>query len=385
MPSAEPAPSPTPAPIVEGGHPHEFESQVDFSSNQLDLQNPVTEFFQTPDRLEVLSVFKRDLSFDDGAVFEMWSFESATSGRGFPGPLLRPTEGEIFHAQVTPSMGPHTVHWHGMEPDPRNDGVGHTSFEIGGTYTYQWQAEPGRPGDPNYGAAGTYFYHCHVNTTLHVQMGMLGPLVIDPVVHPDYPVSPGARRVFVDGPEYDIDTEALLMPYSVDPRWHTLSHAAGLSGEDVGLNRFEPTHFYPMGGELAHRPDAEKKVWIMSSLRANVAGGERKPTLLRVLNGNYLPIYLEFTEEDGTTVDMAEVVSHDGRAFRDTSVPGQFSPTCADAGYPLTTDCLAFGAAERYDLLLRPPRAGKFLLRVEWRDWITSEILSTRSIPVIAS
>ncbi len=76
------------------------------------------------------------------------------------------------------------------------------------------------------GSAGTYFCHCHVNTTLHLQMGMFGALIVDPAVHPYFPVTKGARRAFVDGPSYDIDTESILVPYSVDPRWHELNHAA---------------------------------------------------------------------------------------------------------------------------------------------------------------
>jgi FtsP/CotA-like multicopper oxidase with cupredoxin domain len=349
----------------------------------VDEDNPVTEFLQTAQTSYEIGVFNRDMRFDDGAEFEIWSFDTEESGKGFPGPNLRVKEGDFFHATVEPSMGPHTMHWHGMEPDPRNDGVGHTSFEIGGTYTYQWQPEPGRPGNPNYGAAGTYFYHCHVNTVLHAQMGMLGPLIIDPRVDPAYPVTPGARRAFVDGPEYDIETEALLMTYSVDPRWHEMGHAAGLSGEDAGLNRFEPKHFYMIGGELASRRYGDEVVWGMTSLRANVRGGTRKPTLLRVLNGNYIPTYIEFTDEAGNSLRMAEVISHDGRPYRDTSVTP--SPPCADAGYPLTTDCLAFGAAERYDLLLDPPRPGRYLLKAQWLDWITKEVLGERIVPIIAS
>lgn len=383
-PSVTPEPERPDAGPEEALH-HRFRSQVDFSSDQLEVENPVTEFPQTPALAVELDFHSRDLRMDDGAEFEMWSFEDERYERGFPGPTLRLQEGAVFHGTVHPSKGPHTIHWHGIEPDPRNDGVGHTSFEVDGRYTYQFQPEPGRPGDPNYGAAGTYFYHCHVNTPLHVQMGMFGPLVIDPVVHPDHPVSPGARRAFVDGPEYDIDTEALLAPYSLDPRWHQMNHAEGLSGEDAGLNRFEPEHFYVLGGELARRPAGKERVWSLSSLRANVEGGPRKPTLLRTVNGNYLPTTLYFTDASGAEARIAELISHDGRPFRDTSEPGKPSPTCQQSGYPLTTSRLAYGAAERYDMLLHPPAPGQYFLRVEWEDWVTGTILATRIIPITAS
>ncbi|MDF9279618.1 multicopper oxidase domain-containing protein, partial [Arthrobacter sp. EH-1B-1] len=383
--TAEPTEQPDPVGGVEPVLHHRFQSQVDFSSDQLEVENPVTEFLQTPAVAVDFDFHSRDLVMDDGAEFEMWSFEDDTHERGFPGPTLRVQEGKVFHATVHPSKGPHTIHWHGMEPDPRNDGVGHTSFEVDGQYTYQMQPEPGRPGDPNYGAAGTYFYHCHVNTPLHVQMGMFGPLVIDPVVHPAYPVSPGARRAFVDGPEYDIDTEALLAPYSLDPRWHEMNHADGLSGEDAGLNRFEPEHFYVLGGELARRPAGKEVVWSLSSLRANVKGGPKKPTLLRTLNANYLPTTLIFTDADGTEARIAELISHDGRPFRDTSVPNVPAPSCRDAGYPLTASRLAYGAAERFDMLLHPPTAGRYYLRVQWEDWVTGAVLGTRTIPIDAT
>jgi FtsP/CotA-like multicopper oxidase with cupredoxin domain len=372
------------------GHHHTYASQVDFSSDQNQEDTPVTEFLQTPDRYMELDFFGDDLRFDDGAEFEIWSFETDAQRGQFPSPVIRVTEGEIFQARVEPSKGPHTIHWHGMEPDPRNDGVGHTSFEIDGNYTYQWQPEPGEPGDVNCGAAGTYFYHCHVNTVLHAQMGMVGALVIDPVQHPQYPVSPGlTRRAYVDGPEYDIDTETLLMAYSVDPRWHQMNHAAGLSGEDVGLNRFEPKHFYLLGGELARRPNRRGSVWSLSSLRANVAGGtypNGKPkakTLLRVLNANYQPMTLRFYDASGARVRMAEIVSHDGRPFRDTSSPTGPAKPLFGVGQ-LQTDILAFGGAERFDVLLDPPRPGTYTLEVDWEDWITKELLGRRRIPIVA-
>ncbi|PRB72910.1 copper oxidase [Arthrobacter sp. MYb213] len=318
----------------------------------------------------------------------MWVFDSEESGRGFPGPTLRPKEGEIFHAYVEPSMGPHTIHWHGMEPDPRNDGVGHTSFEIDDHYTYQWQAEPGRAGNPNYGAAGTYFYHCHVNTPLHAQMGLLGPLVVDPVVLADFPVSAGNRRAFADGPEYDIETESLIMPFSIDRRWHELGHAAGLSGEDVGLNRFEPTHFYITGGLLNSRREREGAVWAPSELPVNVIGNGKAPTLMRLLDGNYLPNKLTFYHPDGSPARIAELISHDGRPFRHSaSQYGVAIPTSMheDPKAHLFTHMLSMGAAERYDILLHPEVSGTYIMVMNWNNWITGARVGRKELRLVAS
>ncbi|MGZ5405698.1 MAG: multicopper oxidase domain-containing protein, partial [Nocardioides sp.] len=360
-----------------------FASQAAFSSKQPKQSDPVTEFRKTPDRTFLLDFFNRRLRFPDGAEHLMWCFENQTSGRRFPAPLIRATEGEIVHLLLRPSKRAHTIHLHGMEPDPRNDGVGHTSFEVTGSYTYQWRPQPGAPGDANVGAAGSYFYHCHVNTVLHVQMGMVGPMVIDPKVHPDYPVPSGARRSFIDGPLYDIATEAMLIPYSVDPRWHQLNHAAGLSGEDVGLNRFDPKHFYVLGGPLAGAP-SRADVQSPTRLRVNVTGNGH-PTLLRVLNLNYFPTRLRFTTTSGAPVKMGELISHDGRAFRDTSDPTGPSRPPRDLENPLLTSVLAFGAAERYDMLLRPPGPGTFLVHFDWIHWVTGKVLATRSVPLDAS
>lgn len=363
-----------------------FSSQAEFATNQPKEGSPETEFRQTPDRTFERQFFNRELRFPDGSEHEMWSFRDEDGRRGFPAPLIRVTEGEIVHVELKPSKGPHTLHWHGIEPDPRNDGVGHTSFEVSGGYTYQWRAEEGVPGDPNQGAAGSYFYHCHVNTVLHVQMGMVGPVIIDPIVHPDYPLEPGARRPFVDGPLYDIETETALIPYSLDPRWHEMHHAEGLSGEDAGLNRFEPEHFFTLGGELNTGPGEDEEVWALRQVRANVAGSGRRPTLLRVLNLNYFPVRARFTTEAGVPLQMAELLSHDGRAYRDTSSQTGVSPPIRDKdNNRLMTSILAFGSAERYDMLLHPPRAGRYLVHIDWLHWVGNRLLHTEAIPIVAT
>ncbi|HYM63400.1 MAG TPA: multicopper oxidase domain-containing protein [Gaiellaceae bacterium] len=363
---------------------HEFESQVAFSSGQPHEGSPETLFRQNPDRSFFRQFFNERMRFSDGFETEIWAFHDESGAKIFPAPTIRVTEGEIAHVLLKAGKGPHTIHFHGIEPDPRNDGVGHTAFEVTGGFTYQWQPQKGEPGNPNQGAAGSYFYHCHVNTVLHVQMGMFGPLIVDPIVHPAFPVPQGGRRAFVDGPVYDVATEALIVSWEVDPRWHELNHAAGLDGQDVGLNRFEPSRFYLLGGTLnggsgggATNTDGSSgsggggRVLEIKEVRARLGG---LPTLVRFLNGSYFPTRAFFNRPssglppatDGVDV---EVISHDGRPFRHTDDPNGPSEPCGVDG-PLLLNRLAFGAAERYDLILHPKKRGTFVAQVEWYDWI---------------
>jgi FtsP/CotA-like multicopper oxidase with cupredoxin domain len=94
----------------------------------------------------------------------------ATSMGTWPGATIRVPRGTIYHCETSgKGPPPHTIHWHGIEPTPMNDGVGHCSMEIG-HYIYQWQAN----------FIGTYFYHCHRNTLQHFEFGLYGLLLIEP-------------------------------------------------------------------------------------------------------------------------------------------------------------------------------------------------------------
>ena len=113
-----------------------------------------------------------DLDTWDGAQRLAFMTFSDPDGGGvdhWPGPTIRVPRGVVFHAHTKANGGPHTIHWHGIEPTPMNDGVGHCSMELG-EYTYQWQ--------PNF--IGTYFYHCHRNTVQHFEFGLYGMLLIEP-------------------------------------------------------------------------------------------------------------------------------------------------------------------------------------------------------------
>jgi len=99
----------------------------------------------------------------------------------WPGPSIELEEGDEFYLSLTnvgtvirPDLfDPHTVHFHGF-PNAASvfDGVPEVSISInmGATLTYYYNiVEP-----------GTYIYHCHVEATEHMEMGMLANLYVHP-------------------------------------------------------------------------------------------------------------------------------------------------------------------------------------------------------------
>ena len=68
----------------------------------------------------------------------MWVIGNPDGKRSFPSEAIRVRAGQNVHVETTTSKGPHTIHWHGIEGSPMNDGVGKHSFEIKDTYTYQF-------------------------------------------------------------------------------------------------------------------------------------------------------------------------------------------------------------------------------------------------------
>jgi FtsP/CotA-like multicopper oxidase with cupredoxin domain len=107
--------------------------------------------------------------------------EESFLGAEFPAPTIELDEGDEFYLhlsnvgmQIRPDLfDPHTVHYHGFpEASSVFDGVPDASVSINmmATLTYYYNiAEP-----------GTYMYHCHVEATEHMQMGMLGNLYVRP-------------------------------------------------------------------------------------------------------------------------------------------------------------------------------------------------------------
>lgn len=178
----------------------------------------------------------------DGKLQYMFGFSDATGmpdnmvmhhsmlAATFPAPTLVFKEGQKVYLSLSnvgmikrPDLfDPHSVHWHGFaNAAPVFDGVPDSSITInmGSTLTYFYNVvEP-----------GTFVYHCHVEATEHMQMGMLGNLYVLPRQNnlPDgtdlsgFTHHTGYKYAYNDGDGstyYDVDYPIQLAGF--DPRFH---------------------------------------------------------------------------------------------------------------------------------------------------------------------
>jgi FtsP/CotA-like multicopper oxidase with cupredoxin domain len=127
--------------------------------------------------LQYIFGFNNVTGVSPGSVMETGTL-AATS----PAPTIKAKEGSQFYLTLTnvgmimrPDLfDPHSVHWHGFpNAAPVFDGEPMSSIAInmGSSLTYYYTTP-----DP-----GTYLYHCHVEATEHMQMGMLGNLYVTPL------------------------------------------------------------------------------------------------------------------------------------------------------------------------------------------------------------
>lgn len=153
-----------------------------------------------------------------------------------PGPPIWGVERDILEITLLnigfehyeDACDPHTIHLHGVHAPTYYDGIPELSFAVPMampeyfpldtkekirkfSFTYKMYCE--RP--------GTYMYHCHVEASEHVQMGMYGPLWV-------YPKELGTRKVndlrcggwAYGNPQTAFGQEATLLLSEIDSRWH---------------------------------------------------------------------------------------------------------------------------------------------------------------------
>ena len=293
----------------------------------------------------------------------------------FPAKTIRIPRGAVVNADVGFQLNTHTIHWHGIEPTPMNDGVGHTSFEVTSSWIYQFQ--------PN--TAGTYFYHCHKNTVLHFEMGLYGLLLIDPPAPAGSPLTPpyttgGPGFASANAPTipgFDLatftipyDVEAAWVPDEFDSHWHVQGHNAFMQACDANdpagaqtfthdgiLNDFQPDIFLISGVvsvPASIDPGTGAPVGAPIDPPVAVTAQVGQNILIRLLNAGY-------TIQEYTLGVDATVIAEDGHPLGVPPVDQYSFPFVVHANTPfrLTT-------AMRWDLVVTPAVAGTFPFTVKY-------------------
>lgn len=305
----------------------------------------------------------------DGRQLYMFGFSNLTGvpedevmmtgmlAAGFPAPTIAVDEGDEVYLTLTnvgmahrPDLfDPHTVHWHGFpQAAPIFDGVPDAAIAInmGASLTYYYKViHP-----------GTYMYHCHVEATEHMQMGMLGNLYVRPAQDrlPAGTVLPGGfthqagyTYAYNDGDgstRYDVQTAIQIG--SFDPDFHDASDDvqplpfANMRDRYAMLNgRGYPDTVNP--GPLP--PPAGNGGQVSQSVTSLVQAVVGQRILLRISNLNVTRFYTL-----GTVGLPMRVVGHNARLLRGPSPDG------VTPGHDLShvTSSVTLGGGEALDAII---------------------------------
>jgi len=305
----------------------------------------------------------------DGKLQYMFGFADVTGvpdnqvmnvgmlGAEFPGPTIVLREGQKFYLNLSnvgmairPDLfDPHTVHWHGF-PNAASvfDGVPDSSISInmGGTLTYFYNVvEP-----------GTYMYHCHVEATEHMQMGMLANLWVLPKQNnlPEgtdlngFTHHTGYKYVYNDGDGstyYDVDYPIQLA--SFDPVFHDASLAVQPLPFALMVDKYpmingrgypattDPNVLYNTAGDEGYDPMGNRPSQKMNAI---ITAAQGQKVLLRVSS---LSVTQYFTITTTLGIPM-KVIGRGSRLLR--------SPAGKDVSY--MTSSLTLGGGEAMDVIL---------------------------------
>lgn len=259
------------------------------------------------------------VSMPDGSEMYIWgySLENKKGTAVYPAPTIEVEEGDQVEITLT-NIGAsksgilplaHTIHFHGLDTNQKNDGVPHTSppVLVGESFTYQFKAKQ----------AGTYFYHCHVDTVEHLQMGMTGAFIVK--------AKGGLKQAWTNGPSYD--REIVYQMNEMDVSWHE----AVANRQSYDRTVFEPD-YWTLNGEF-----------LAQQASTSISGKKGETILMRLINSGY----------EKHTFHM------NGRTFKVIATDGRPLKTA------LNKQTITLSSAERYDLLITLDQDGSYPIVVQ--------------------
>jgi FtsP/CotA-like multicopper oxidase with cupredoxin domain len=241
-----------------------------------------------------------------------------------PAPTITVEQGDRVIVEFSHThFHPHTIHWHGQYVPAEMDGVpGISQQAVGGaggvpSITYEFIAK----------RAGTLWYHCHVDTHLHVMQGLYGMFI----------VKPQSKKY-----EPKADAEAIMV----------LSTMARNVVEAIpGVN----PHAHPAGCFTSGKPDCQNPPIDSGDADVFLINGHSYPltehqeqSIYHVDTGTTLRLRML---NAGETVEEVHLHGHDMQVV---AIDG--NPLPASARYYV--DTVSIGPAQRFDVLIEGNNPG---------------------------
>lgn len=245
-----------------------------------------------------------------------------------PGPEIRAREGERLRIVFENSLAePTTIHWHGVDVPNAMDGVpGITQNPIqpGETFVYEFEARP----------AGTRWYHTHFQEHRQMDLGLVGPLIIEPA----------AGELVA----YDRDVTLVLDDWATGsgkPLPSTREGIAGGRGSMGGMMGGRGMGGMMGGGMMGN---GHEPAYDMMTINGK---GYPATTPLRLKKGERVRLRLI-----NASADHTHVIRLAGHRLNVTHTDG--NPLRA----PVEVDAIPIAPSERYDAVVTAERPGAWFL-----------------------
>jgi len=251
-----------------------------------------------------------------------------------PGPLLRLQEGEDYLIRVNNQlMEDSSIHWHGLIVPPNMDGVPGVSYagiRPGETFHYKFKVVQN----------GTYWYHSH--SGVQEQLGVYGPLIIDPKEKEPF--------------EYDQEYTVLLSDWTFEDPHEVV---AKLKKQSNYYNFQQPT--------AKSLSDQAKKVGWRQAINNRLAWQRMRmdPTDFADVTGytysylmNGLPSMVNWTAlfKPGERIRL-RFINGSAMSYFDVRIPGLTMRVVQADGQniqPIDVDEFRIAVAETYDVIVEP-------------------------------
>ncbi len=260
-----------------------------------------------------------------------------------PGPLLRMREGETVAINVTNELKEDTsIHWHGIILPNGMDGVPKVTFPgipPGETFAYEYPVRQ----------SGTYWYHSH--SGFQEQLGVYGPLIIDPVEPEPF--------------AYDREYVVMLSDWTFEDPDDVLAHLKKMGGYYNFQRRTIGDLFGSSDGGLGDRLR-----WGRMRMDATDIADVTGYTYTYLMNGmppagNWTGLF-----EPGERVRLRFINGAAGSYF-DVRIPGlEMTVVQADGQnvQPVTVDEFRIAIAETYDVIVQPGEDRAYTIFAESMD-----------------